>query len=393
MRTFFGPHFLLDDYFSRLTCVCAFFVVPLQAENRYTIMSELLNVNKGYRTWVETIKARYKQSQTRALLKANQELMSFYWHLGRDIVEMHVEEQWGKKVLKNLSQDLQRDLPDVTGLSETSLGYMKRFYLLYSQIDIICPQAVGEIDPQAVGELFSIPWGHHRFIIDKCYSNPQKALFFAHKTYENNWGRDVLLNFMDTDLYEREGKAITNFSNTLPAIEGDLAQQMTRDPYCFGFLTLNERYREKELKDALMQNLQQFLLELGTGFAYIGREYRLQIDDKTEQFIDMLFYNISLHSYVVIEIKTGEFSPSHLGQLSTYVSAVNHLLVKEGDNPTIGLLVCKTKSNTLAQYSLEGYNLPLGISEYQLNQILPKQLNESLPALDKIEHELENNQE
>lgn len=181
-------------------------------------MSELIKIDKEYRAWVETIKARYKQSQTKALLKANQELMSFYWHLGKDIVEMHVEEQWGKKVLKNLSQDLQRDLPDVTGLSETSIGYMKRFYLLYSQIDIICPQTVGE--------LFSIPWGHHRFIIDKCYSNPQKALFFVHKTCENNWGRDVLLNFMDTDLYEREGKAITNFSNTLPAVEGDLGNHL-----------------------------------------------------------------------------------------------------------------------------------------------------------------------
>ena len=353
-------------------------------------MSDLLNINQEYRTWVETIKARYKRSQANAFLKANQEVIAFYWQLGKDIVEMHVEEQWGKKVLKNLSQDLQRDMPDVAGLSETSLGYMKRFYLLYSQIDIICPQVVGEIAPQAVGELFSIPWGHHRFIIDKCYSNPQKALFFVHKTYINNWGRNVLLNFMDTDLYEREGKALTNFSTTLPAVDGDLAQQMTRDPYCFGFLTLTERYREKELKDALMQNLQQFLLELGTGFAYIGREYRLQIDDKTEQFIDMLFYNISLHCYVVIEVKTGEFTPSHLGQLSAYVSAVNHLLVKEGDNPTIGLLVCKNKSNTLAQYSLEGYNLPLGISEYQLNQILPKQLNDSLPTLDKIGRELDN---
>ena len=246
-------------------------------------------------------------------------------------------------------------------------------------------------DPQVVGELFSIPWGHQRFIIDKCYSDPYKALFFVRKTNQNNWSRDMLLNFLDTDLYEREGKAISNFQRTLPDTHSDLAQQMTRDPYCFGFLTLTENYHEKELKDALMQNLQNMLLELGTGFAFVGREFRLSVDDK-ELFIDMLFYNISLHCYVVIEIKTGEFEPAYLGQLSTYVSAVNHILVKDGDNPTIGLLVCKSKSDTLVQYSLEGHNLPLGISEYQLKKILPKHLVSQLPTIEEIENELNKQQ-
>lgn len=351
-------------------------------------MSELIHIDNDYRNWVKTIKERYLNGRLNAVLKANQELLHFYWQLGKDIAEMHVEEKWGKKVLKNLSQDLKHDLPDVAGLSETSLGYMKRFYLLYSQIDSIHPQAVGEFNPQAVGELFSIPWGHHRFIIDKCYNDPSKALFFAHKTCENNWSRDVLLNFLDTDLYERQGKAISNFSQVLPDASGELAQQMTRDPYCFGFLMLNERYQEKELKDALMTHLQKFLLELGTGFAFVGREFRLAIDERTERFVDMLFYNITLHCYVVVEVKTGEFDPAHLGQLSSYVTIVNHQLAKEGDNPTIGLLVCKTKSNTLAQYSLEGYHIPLGISEYKLNQVLPKQLTGSLPSIDEIEQEL-----
>lgn len=234
-------------------------------------MSELIHINDDYRRWVQTIKQRYLQSQMKAFVKVNQELLYFYWQLGKDIADMHVEDLWGKKVLKNLSVDLQHDLPDVAGLSETSLGYMKRFYLLYSQMDEICPQAVGEIDPQGVGELFSIPWSHHRFIIDKCYSNPQKALFFVRKTYQNNWGRDMLLNFMATDLFEREGKAISNFSTALPDTHSDLAQQMTRDPYCFGFLTIKEHYHEKELKDALTENLQKLLLELGTGFAFVGR--------------------------------------------------------------------------------------------------------------------------
>ena len=351
-------------------------------------MSDLIHIDNEYRNWVKAIKERYLNGQLNAVVKVNQELLHFYWQLGKDIAEMHVEDKWGKKVLKNLSQDLRHDLPDVVGLSETSLGYMKRFYLLYSQADAIHPQIVGEFDPQPVGELFSIPWGHHRFIIDKCYSDPQKALFFVHKTYENNWSRDVLLNFLDTDLYERQGKAISNFPRVLPNPKGELAQQMTRDPYCFGFLTLSERYHEKELKDSLMEHLQTFLLELGTGFAFVGREFRLAIDEHTEQFVDMLFYNITLHCYVVVEVKTGEFDPAHLGQLSSYVSALNHLLKKEGDNPTIGLLVCKTKNNTLAQYSLEGYNLPMGISEYKLNQVLPKQLTNSLPSIEEIENKL-----
>lgn len=333
-------------------------------------MSTLAHTDNDYSLWVKTIRERYLQERTKAIVKVNQELLRFYWQLGKDIAQLHAEDRWGKKVLQSLSQDLKRDLPDVGGLSETSLGYMKRFYLLYSQTDAI--------DPQAAGEIFSIPWGHHRIIIDKCYSDPQKALFFVRKTLENNWGRNVLLNFLDTDLYERQGKAISNVSQVMPAEQEELAQEMTRDPYCFGFLTLKEQYQEKELKDALMQNLQQFLLELGTGFAFIGREYRLSIDENTERFIDLLFYNTSLHCYVVVEIKTGEFDPAHIGQLSSYVSAVNHLLVKDGDKPTIGLLVCKTKSNRLAQFSLEGYNLPLGISEYQLNQILPQQLTSSL---------------
>ena len=351
-------------------------------------MSELAHIDNEYRDWVKAIKERYLNNRLHAVLKVNQVLLHFYWQLGKDIAEMHVEERWGKKVLKNLSQDLRRDLPDVAGLSETSLGYMKRFYLLYSQIDTIHPQNVGEFDPQNVGELFSIPWGHHRFIIDKCYNNPKKALFFVHKTCENNWSRDTLLNFLDTDLYDRQGKAISNFTQVLPDQNGELAQQITRDPYCFGFITLTENYREKELKDSLIDHLQKFLLELGTGFAFVGREYRLSIDDRTEMFIDMLFYNISLHCYVAVEVKTGEFAPSHLGQLSSYVSTINHLLVKDGDNPTIGLLVCKNKNNTLAQYSLEGYNLPLGISEYKLNQVLPKQLISTLPSEEDIENEL-----
>lgn len=207
------------------------------------------------------------------------------------------------------------------------------------------------------------------------------------KTLQNNWSRSILLNFLTTDLYQREGKSISNFSQTLPIPQCDLAQEMTKDPYNFDFLAITEQYREKELKDALMHNITKFLLELGTGFAFVGREYRLQIGH-TEKFIDMLFYNLNLRCYVVIEVKINEFDSENVGQLGTYISAVNHILKRPEDNPTIGLLICKTKDNVLAQYALEASNQPIGISEYELTKLYPKDFKGTLPSIKELENEL-----
>lgn len=283
---------------------------------------------------------------------------------------------------------------------------MKDFYLLYSQNNSILPQVAAELGnenlpqvaadfnctnvPQVAEQLFCIPWDHHRRIIDKCKGNPQKALFFVQKTIENNWSRAVLLNFLDTDLYERQGKAITNFRDKLPLAQGDLAQQITKDPYCFDFLTLRERYDEKELKDALMDNIQKFLLELGNGFAFVGREVRLMVGEK-EKFLDMLFYNIKLHCYVVLEVKVEEFDFSNVGQLGGYIVAVNHQLKGKNDNPTIGLLVCKYKDSVEAQYALEASSQPIGVSAYQLSKLIPEQFKSSLPSIEELENVLENN--
>ena len=243
-------------------------------------------------------------------------------------------------------------------------------------------QPVAQLSP-----IFCIPWGHIVNILDKCGDDPKKALFYAEKTMENNWSRAVLLNFLDTDLYERQGKAITNFDKRLPDAESDLAQQMTKDPYNFDFLTLRERYDEKELKDALMDNVQLFLLELGTGFAFVGREYRLNVG-KTEQFIDELFYNITLHCYVVIEVKIRAFEPGDMGQLGTYVAAVDGILKRDGDTPTIGLLICKTKDAVLARYALNSVNVPIGISEYELSKFIPENFKQPMPTIEEIEQEL-----
>ncbi|MBR4662614.1 MAG: DUF1016 domain-containing protein [Lentisphaeria bacterium] len=195
------------------------------------------------------------------------------------------------------------------------------------------------------------------------------------------------MNFLDTDLYEREGKAITNFKSTLPLPQGDLAQEITRDPYNFNFLALDTDYREKELKTALIDNITKFLLELGSGFAYMGKEYRLKVGE-TEQFLDLLFYNINLRCYVIIEVKTGEFTPGDLGQLGTYVVAVNHILKKPDENPTLGLLICKSKDNVLAKYALESSNVPIGVSEYELAKLYPVDFKSTLPSIEEIEREL-----
>jgi len=349
------------------------------------IMSkELTIIDKDYIRWVEDLSVRYRQSQIKAAVRVNRELLKYYWELGRDIEEMRVEERWGEKVIKNLSVDLQRKNLNATGLSRTNIYYAKKFYLLYSQYLKVVPQPVGQLEEM----LFSIPWGHHRYLMDRYSKEPAKALFYVRKTMEEGWSRDTLLNFMDNGLYEREGKALTNFTRTLPETTSDLAQELTKDPYNFAFTGITQPYNEHILKDALLANISQFLLELGTGFAYIGKEYRLQIGQK-EKFIDLLFYNLNLSCYVVIEVKIGEFDFQDLGQLSGYVVACNHILRKEGrDNPTIGLLICRQKDSMLAQYALEGSNLPLGISEYELSKLYPEKVEGTMPTIEEIEARL-----
>lgn len=236
--------------------------------------------------------------------------------------------------------------------------------------------------------LFSVPWGHHRLLMDKCGNEPAKAVFYVCKTIAEGWSRDMLLNFLSTDLYERDGKGLTNFTRTMPEATSELAQELMKDPYNFAFTGLTGKYNERKLKDALLGNISHFLLELGTGFAYIGKEYRLQIGEK-EKFIDLLFYNLQLSCYVVIEVKIGEFDFQDLGQLSGYVVACNHMLRKEGrDNPTIGLLICRQKDSLLAQYALEGSNLPLGISEYEFRKLYPEKVEGTIPTIEEIESRL-----
>lgn len=362
-------------------------------------MSLLLTCNEKYRNWIKSVSIGFRNSQLKAATSVNVEMLRFYWSMGHDIVIMLQDSLYGSDFYNSISKDLQNIFPDVRSFSVTNLRYMQRFYVLYADMQN-SPQAGAEYHmlagnlPQpgadsSIEEVFRIPWGHNKAIIDKFYRtrDRERALFFVRKTLQNNWSRAVLLNFLDTDLFEREGQAVSNFKTSLPAVQSDLAQQITKDPYNFDFLTIRQEYDEKELKDALMDNLQKFLLELGTGFAFVGREYRLVVGN-TEQFLDMLFYNISLHCYVVVEVKVNAFDPRDMGQLSTYVAAVDGILRRDGDNQTIGLLVCKTKDRILAQYSVNSVNMPIGISEYELSHAMPDTIKHSMPTIEEIENEL-----
>lgn len=371
----------------------------------------IIQSDKQYTAWIGEVCKRFKQSQIKASIKVNTELLRFYFNLGYDLHIMKKQFGAGNEFYSMASKDLGKALPDVKSFSPTNLKYMQYFFELYGDkyLNIRGQQVVdqnNEISPQLVDlnvinrpqladdfkntDIFEIPWGHQVQIIGKCQGNMDKALFYVRKTIENNWSRAVLLNFLDTDLYEREGKAVTNFKETLPLPLGDLAQQIVKDPYNFNFLSLTEKYTEKELKDALMDNIQHFLLELGNGFAFVGREVRIEVG-QTEKFIDMLFYNIKLHCYVVLEVKTDKFDFANVGQLGGYMVAVNHQLKGEIDNPTIGLLVCKYKDNVEAQYALESSSQPMGVSAYELSRLIPENFKSTLPSIEEIEAELNGN--
>ena len=367
-------------------------------------------LDKDYLQWVKGLCMRYRQSQIKAAVKVNTEMFKFYWSLGRDIVTLKAEDRWGSKFFHNLSRDLKEANPSTTCFSPKNLLYMKNFYCMYQPYfeigqqvadqlgeNVILPQLGAKNGSHEIGQqvadqlekdIFLTPWGHHMLLIDKFFKEPQKALFYVHQTVKNGWSRNVLHNFIDSSLYERQGKALSNFKSTLPNVDSDLAQEITKDPYNFAFTGITKPYNERILKDALLNNITKFLTELGTGFAYVGKEYRLQIGEK-ENFIDLLFYNLNLSCYIVLEVKIGSFTFADVGQVGGYVVACNHLLRKEGrDNPTIGVLICKEKDRIQAQYALESSSQPIAISEYDLEKFYPEKLEGTMPTIEEWEAKL-----
>ena len=366
--------------------------------------------NSDFKSWVSQLKQDIRSAQIRAAIKVNTELLRLYWRMGADICEKQKSASWGDGWLKELSRELMTEFPDMKGFSHRNLQYIRQWYLFYNQENTIVQQAVAQLEDvnvqQAVAKLdvdmrqqtvaqisedvfFSVPWGHHLYIISQC-KDVSRAVFYLKKTVENGWSRAVLLNYLDTNLYERQGKAVNNFNRLLANPQSELAAQTLKDPYNFDFLTLDGEYRERELEQALTHNVTRFLLELGTGFAFVGSQVSLQVGEDTV-YPDLLFYHLELRCYVVVELKVTKFKGEHLGQLGVYVSAVNHIKKKPTDNPTIGLLICKTKNNVMAQYALESTNQPIGISEYQLSKLMPEHIQSQLPTIEDIEATLSDN--
>ncbi len=337
-------------------------------------MPEIVPLPGDYAAWLADLKARIHRAQQRATLAVNRELVLLYWQIGRDILERQGREGWGAKVIERLAQDLRTEFPDMKGFSRANLMYMRAFAEAW-------PDAL--IVQQAVGQL---PWGHNLVLLTKLKTAEQR-LAYAGRAIEHGWSRNVLAIHIDRRLLEREGKAVTNFDLRLASPGSDLARESIKDPYLFDFLGVGDEAGERAIEDALVQHVARFLIELGAGFAYVGRQVPLEIGGD-DFFIDLLFYHLRLRCFVVIELKAGAFKPEHLGQLGFYLTAVDRDMKSEHDNPTIGLLLCKTKNKVVAEYALGDKTQPMGIAEYRLVESLPTELQTSLPSIEQIERAL-----
>ena len=328
-----------------------------------------------YNKWISSLKTKVQRAQSQIALAVNSAVLELYWEIGKEIDIKLKNANWGTKIIGQISIDLMLAFPNIKGFSKRNIYAMRQWYSFYSQKSTFVPQAVAQI-----------PWGHNRLIISKI-KNLDEALFYTKETIHNSWSRDLLEIQIRDDLYNRKGKAITNFENTLPENQSKLAINILKDPYNFDFLGLENDALEKVIEDELTKYITKFLLELGKGFAFIGRQFKIEISD-TDYFIDLLFYHIELRCFIVIELKSGKFKPEFAGKLNFYLSAVDTQLKKENDNPTIGLLLCKKKDKIEAEYALRDINKPLGISEYRLTEAIPKNIKTQLPSIEELENEL-----
>jgi len=360
-----------------------------------------------YSDLLTDIKLRIRQAQTKAVFSANTELILLYWDIGRMIESRQQSEGWGTAVIPRLSRDIHNDLPAMKGFSERNLKRMIRFYREYPVLVEKVPQTVAQLPEQAANEkgpqvvasvadlsvlknlqklVTKIPWGQNFLLIEKVKDLPRR-LWYMQKTIENGWSRNVLQTMIKSNAHERQGKAVTNFEAHLPAPQSDLAQQALKDPYIFDFLTLDEPFRERELETGLVRHLEKFLLELGTGFSFVGRQYHLDVGND-DFYIDLLFYHLKLRCFVVIDLKVGPFKPGYAGKMNFYLNVVDDKLKHKTNNPSIGLILCQDKKKILAEYALRGMRKPIGVSEYELTRALPDSLKSALPTIEEIEAEL-----
>jgi predicted nuclease of restriction endonuclease-like (RecB) superfamily len=337
--------------------------------------STLFPQDESYFKLLNSLKQQIRSAQVKAALAVNQELITLYWHIGQEILLKQQTEGWGAKIITRLAKDLKREFPDVKGFSRSNLKYMRAFAEAYPD---------WQIGQQLAGQ---IPWFHNCVLLDKV-KDPAERAWYIQETVAHGWSRNVLVMQIESGLFQRQGGAITNFEQTLPQPQSDLAQSLIKDPYHFDFLTISKDAREQDLERGLIAHIRDFLLELGVGFAFMGSQYPLEVDGKDYR-LDLLFYHARLHCYIIIDLKMGEFEPAFSGQMNFYVSAVNHTVRSEDDNPTIGIILCKTKSKTTVEFALDTVQNPIGVSTYTLRDTLPPQLQDNLPTPQQLEIELE----
>ena len=342
--------------------------------------------DKEYVEWLADVKVRFRQSQIKASIRVNTDMLEFYWSIGRDLVALRAEERWGAGVVKQFALDMRQAFPDATGFSHTNVKYMKQWYSFYYKQIAKSQRVVGQMklmekSQRVVGqlempEIFGyVPWGQHIDIVSGC-ATLDEALFYINKVTEEGWTRSWLEEQIDAKLFEAQGSAITNFERTLPAPQGILAKEILKDPYHFEFLSLKERYNEHDLEEALVANVTHFLLELGKGFSYVGRQMELQMPGGQTFFPDLVFYHIPQHRYVIIELKAVKYIPEFAGKLNFYVTAADKLLRGEGDNPSVGLIICKSTDKTIVEWSLQDIQKPLGVATYQLQEVVDRTVAE-----------------
>lgn len=331
--------------------------------------------SNDYEKFLRNLKERIRNAQVRAALAVNKELVLLYWQVGKDILSRQQQAGWGAKIITQLAADLKRELPDIKGFSRSNLLYMRAFAQAFPDESIV-QDVLGQIT-----------WYHNISLLEKL-KDAEERVWYAKQTVVHGWSRNVLVHQIESGLYRRMGGAITNFDRALPQPQSDLAQQLIKDPYHFDFLSLSQDVQERELETALVEHIRDFLLELGVGFSFVGSQYRIEVDGD-DYYIDLLFYHLKLRCFVVIDLKVKEFQPEFSGKMSFYISAVDDLLRHRDDNPTIGIILCKGKKKTAAEYALRDVNKPIGVSTYQLRNSLPESLRGSLPTPEQLEMELE----
>ena len=344
-------------------------------------MSEEITASKVFLNWTNLIADKIKLAQTRASFKVNEEMLHLYWDIGNSIMSQQKQEGWGTKIIDLLANNLAVTFPNSTGFSVRNLKYMRAFAEAYPNYPIVQVPLAQDNTEFVQVPLAQITWYHHISLLSKVKEQNERA-FYIIETAKNEWSRDVMMLQIESKLYERNGKAINNFKNTLPDYQSDLAKNIFKDPYQFGFLTLATKIKELEIEKLLTEKITDFLLELGKGFAFVGRQYAIEVD-QTDYKIDLLFYHTILHAYIVIELKAGEFKPEYISKLNFYISAIDDSLKTANDEPTIGLLLCASKSNVKVEYAMRGLDKPLGVASYQLEALV----KENIDKLNQLEDE------